>query len=255
MADVDGDGHDEIITGAGPGGPPIVRVFTASGTELHEFYAFDSAFTGGVNVAAADLEGTGRPDIVVAAGAGGGPNVKVVRPDGTLRASFFAYDDAFHGGVNVAAGVIGGRGVIATGPGAGGGPDVRSFTWQGQLTGARFAYDPRFVGGVNVAVGTIEGQPSVVTGPGPGGGPDVKVFEANGAVREFFAYDGGFAGGVTVAVTGGTSGTEAVIVTGPGPGGRPHVRVFSGSGTPLGGGFLAYDAGFAGGVRVAAGSA
>ncbi|HZQ84540.1 MAG TPA: VCBS repeat-containing protein [Acidimicrobiales bacterium] len=252
--DVDGDGHDEIITGAGPGGPPVVRVFRSDGTELYDLYAFDLGFTGGVNVAAADVEGTGKADIVVAAGPGGGPNVKVLRANGSVVSSFFAYDAAFHGGVNVAAAVVGGQGVIATGPGSGGGPDVRTFTPAGVLTGSRYAYDARFVGGVNVAVGAVNGRGAVVTGPGPGGGPDVEVFEAGGNVHGFFAYDAGFAGGVTVAIVPSDTASDAVIVTGPGPGGGPHVRTFGADGQPVGGGFLAYSPNFAGGVRVAAGT-
>jgi hypothetical protein len=51
--DVTGDGIAELITGAGPGGGPHVRVLslTADGVvELAGFYAFDPFFTGGVRV-------------------------------------------------------------------------------------------------------------------------------------------------------------------------------------------------------------
>ena len=47
--DFDGDGLSDIVTGAGPGGGPHVRVF--SGLDLGElvgFYGFDPAFGGGV---------------------------------------------------------------------------------------------------------------------------------------------------------------------------------------------------------------
>ena len=48
------------------------------------------------------------------------------------------------------------------------------------------------------------------------------------------------------------SGNE--YVTGAGPGGGPHVRVFNNANQPIdGGGFLAYDASFKGGVNVATG--
>jgi hypothetical protein len=50
--DLNGDGRAEIITGAGPGGGPHVRVWDgASGTEIYGLYAFDPSFAGGVFVA------------------------------------------------------------------------------------------------------------------------------------------------------------------------------------------------------------
>jgi subtilisin family serine protease len=48
--DTNGDGLAEIITGAGQSGPPHVRIFDAKGNFLSSFYAFDSNFSGGVNV-------------------------------------------------------------------------------------------------------------------------------------------------------------------------------------------------------------
>jgi hypothetical protein len=51
--DVTGDGIAELITGAGPGGGPRVRVWsvTSSGVvEIAGFFAYDPAFLGGVHV-------------------------------------------------------------------------------------------------------------------------------------------------------------------------------------------------------------
>ena len=60
--DVDGDGLADIITGAGPGGGPHVRVFSgADGSELAGFFAYDPAFLGGVAVAAATSMATVWP--------------------------------------------------------------------------------------------------------------------------------------------------------------------------------------------------
>ena len=60
-ADVIGDGTDDIIVGAGPGGGPIVVVYSgATLAEVARFFAFESTFTGGVFVAAGDTDGDGE---------------------------------------------------------------------------------------------------------------------------------------------------------------------------------------------------
>lgn len=75
-----GDLADDIITAAGPGGGPHVRIFNGQNPAfiVDEFFAFDSTFTGGVYVAAGELDGVAnRGDIATGAGEGGGPHVKV----------------------------------------------------------------------------------------------------------------------------------------------------------------------------------
>jgi sugar lactone lactonase YvrE len=160
-ADVDGDGGPDVVTGADAGGGPHVRVFSLAGG-LHEvvgFYAFPVGFAGGVRVAAGDVDGTGQASLVLGAGPGGTPHVRVLRWTGSALAeigSFLAYDAPFAGGVFVGAGDVAGLGhdhVIA-GAGAGGAPHVRVFTGAGADTGLSvLAYEATFGGGVAVAVG------------------------------------------------------------------------------------------------------
>src|SRR5207248_1170821 len=102
--DVNGDGKADIITGAGPGGGPHVKVFSGADLALlQSFFAYDPAFTGGVRVTAADVNGDGRADVTTGAGPGGGPHVRAF--SGTTEVgldSFFAFDATFTGGVYVA---------------------------------------------------------------------------------------------------------------------------------------------------------
>src|SRR5205823_6417987 len=77
VGDVNEDGKADVITGAGPGGGPHVKVIdgaalatgdpatvgVAVGHPLRSFFAYAAGFGGGVSVAAADVDGDGRADI------------------------------------------------------------------------------------------------------------------------------------------------------------------------------------------------
>src|SRR5262249_54751293 len=153
----DGDGLAEVVTGAGQGGGPHVKVFSgASGALINSFMAYDLSFNGGISVAVGRVTGADTGDIVTGPGPGGGPNVKVFNGlTGELLRSFMAYDPTFGGGVNVAVGDVNGDGLadIITGAGPGGGSQVNVYDGgSGALLNSFFAYDPGFRGGVSVAV-------------------------------------------------------------------------------------------------------
>ena len=161
-ADVNGDGFPDIVVGAGPGGGPRVSVFDGlDGRQLRTFFAFESSFTGGVSVAAGDVNGDGVTDIVVGAGPGGGPAVAVF--DGANPANvqrFFAFDPAFTGGVNIAVGNVRGDGAaeIVLGAGQGGGPLVRVYDGVSLAPFANFLATPmtaETTSGVKVSVSDL----------------------------------------------------------------------------------------------------
>ncbi len=63
--DVNGDGVDEIIVGAGPGKKPVVKIFDKSGTQLYDEITIYSSFdTPGIEVISADVDYDGMDDIV-----------------------------------------------------------------------------------------------------------------------------------------------------------------------------------------------
>jgi ELWxxDGT repeat protein len=154
--DTSGAGLADIITAAGPGGGPHVEVFRAqTGQLVQSFYAYDSAFLGGVYVMAGDVSGDGKADIITGAGAGGGPHVKVFNgADGSLLRSFYAYAPHFTGGVRVGATTDlngGPYADIVTAAGPDGGPHVKIFDGATlAVLDSFYAYDPKFRGGVYV---------------------------------------------------------------------------------------------------------
>jgi hypothetical protein len=260
-----------VVVGADAGGGPSVVAYDASPTRnpLCAFFPFEASFTGGVRVAVGDVSGDSFPDLIVGAGPGGAPMVKIY--DGallrtgvpTLTGVFLAYERTFGGGVNVAAADTDGDGLanIITAPALGGQPLVKVFrAGDGALQAAFMAYEPGFVGGVNVAAADFEGTgfSKIVTAPNAPGGPLVKVFNSGSGALEnvFLAYELGFLGGVYVAA-GDLNGDGVVrIVTGPGQGGGPILKVFDQGGTLLQANLVyGFGGDFTGGVRVAVGNA
>src|SRR5262249_27699357 len=125
------------------------------GALIRSFFAGDPSFTGGVYVAAGDVNGDHKADIITGAGSGGVPQVEVFSgTDGLPLQSFLAYGAGFAGGVRVAAGGISGGGHIAlvTGAGPGAGPHVRAFSTPSlNDLFSFFAFDPLVNAGVFVA--------------------------------------------------------------------------------------------------------
>ncbi|MBX9579832.1 MAG: S8 family serine peptidase, partial [Gemmataceae bacterium] len=252
-----------IVTGAGAGGGPHVRVFdAATGEGRFSFFAYDPSYTGGVRVAVGDVNADGTPDIITGTGPGGAAHVQVFSGvDLALLASFYAYAPSFVGGVSLAAGDLDGlpgdEVVVGAGPGAG--PHVQAFKiadgravlMAGPL-GSFYAFDPSFQGGANVAVADLDGLPGdeVVVGAAAGGGPHVKVFDPRtGDTRlSFFAFEDDGRLGVSVAAADLDGDGKAEILTGPGDGGGPVVRVFTGGTAELAREVPAFDPEFRGGV-------
>src|SRR5262249_41705044 len=133
-ADVNFDGHADIITGPGAGGGPLVRVFDGQTSALVlAFNAYDPGFAAGVHVAGGDTDGTGFANIVTGPGRGGGPLVKIFGgPTGALKLAFNAFDIdiSFPNGAFVAVADVDGDGKadVIAGPGVGGGPLVNVFS-------------------------------------------------------------------------------------------------------------------------------
>jgi len=206
------------------------------------------------------------PSPVIAAASGAlGDTVKLFDADtGTVLHTFTPFEAPIPGGVRVAVGDLTGDGYPDVVMGAGPGGGARVVVADGK-TGATvldlMAFEPSFRGGVNVAVGDVlgVGHNDVVVAADAGGGPRVEVFDGRTGqlVSSFFAFEPGFAGGVTLATGDFTGAGHADLVLGAGAGGAPRVRTLDLTtmqpvAGPLGD-FYAFDPSFRGGVNVATG--
>jgi len=194
-----------IVTGAGATGGPHVRVFDSSGFSVSGFFAYNEKFLGGVNVAAGDVDGDGKDEIITGAGATGGPHVRVFDQNGNLKFHFFAFNKSFLGGVNVAAGDVDGDGKdeIIVSVASGASSYVRVFSSEFLLLRYQFlTYSKDFYNGVKIAAADFDGnqQVEIVTAPGSTIEPQVEVFDSLGdRLSQFYAYSRHFKGGVNVA--------------------------------------------------------
>jgi len=204
IGDLDGDGVKEIITGAGKGGGPHIRIFSATGQLKDHFFALDKDFRGGVEIATGDLNGNGKDEILVVAQSGNKPEVLIFDINGNLLSKFLAFKNNSNLGLHIATGDLDGNGKdeVIVGAGSGNAPYVLVFDMQGNLASQFFAYAKNFRGGVYVASAdtNANGVDKIIVGAGAGGGPHVRVLDEKGGLYfQFFAYMQRFRGGVRVA--------------------------------------------------------
>jgi hypothetical protein len=231
-------------TGVDFGGGSVVQINYTNGTNL-SFYAYSSAYTGGVRVAIGDVNGDGYADLITGTGVGGGPHIKVFDLRGgqpVTIASFFAFEPTFMGGVYVATGDINADGYadVIVGAGQTGGPRVKVFNGAAgyainTIAPAMdfFAYDPSFTGGVTVSAGNRDTQQGdeVITGAGVGGGPNIRSFNAAGQlIDNFFAFSTGITSGIFIAAGYVDSDGTADIIAGTGFGTTTQVAAFFSTG-------------------------
>lgn len=251
--DVDGDGLDEIIVGAGRGGGPHVEIYQSSGKKISSWFALDGQTKAGIFVAAGDLDGDGRAEIIIGPDNGYKPEIGIYDYHGQSIGALTAFEASYTGGVRV--GVIsainGQAGKILAASGPGRDQEIRVFNWpSGRLEASWAPYGRDLAGnGLFVSGGWSEifNQPVIVASPDHGRRPLVRVYglSSRQLLAAWFAYSQSFKGGLTTAFR------NDLVLTAPGVSGGPEIRQFTVRGHEAVS-WLAGPANYRGGIRIAA---
>lgn len=206
--DINGDGYADIIAGAGAGSVPRVKVFSgADGSVLANFIALAPTFRGGVRVAAGDFRNQLAADIVVAAGSGATPRVKIFAGDThSVLADYFAFNRLYTGGVNLGTGDIDHDGTIdvIAGSGKGGRGIVKVFSGLTNTLITQFHADqPDYHGAVRVDAIDTNGDSfeDILVGMESNNHSVVKIFDGSSRIltSSFVTLSKSYRGGISVA--------------------------------------------------------
>jgi hypothetical protein len=167
-ADIDNDGHSEIVTAPAEQGGPNIRIYkynsTAEQIELLDwFMAYDESFRGGVNISVANVLGDATKEIVTSPSSAGGPNVRVYEYNSATSEIevldwIMVYADSFRGQLGVKVADLEGDGdsEIIVSPLSQGGPNIRVLDYSDGNLATQYgfmAYAESFRGGVRVTTG------------------------------------------------------------------------------------------------------
>lgn len=189
IADTDGDGKSDIVTAPGPGIAPLVQIFNADGSIKHRgISAYNSAFQGGVHVAAADLDKDGKVEIITSPGPGGGPHVRFF--DGALQnlgKDKFVFDAGMRDGVTIASIRTPWGNQLVAGVESWSEPYVRRFSFDrngARLDSEFLAFASSSRSGVSLAAYDADGDGNdeIATAQNGGTAPEVRIYDVYGTL-------------------------------------------------------------------------
>lgn len=266
VADVDGDGLGDIVAAQHITGQGYIKIYKYSSKKvINSFRSFPNWFSGGINIAAGDVTGDSKAEIIVGTELKNTARVRVFSKGGTLlNQEFYPYGTNYTGGVDVAVGdvVAGGKKELVTAANSDavariktyslGSPNVKSETQS--AVPSQLAYADASVGTNSLQLAEKQQERLVQIAERLNA---QKAFAATlvreRLLNEFVAFGEGFKGGANVAVVNVDATADAEIVVGKNAYKSASVAVYSYIGQKKSFDVTPYDSIFEGGVQVAAG--
>jgi hypothetical protein len=248
----------EIIITSASSRVAAAAVAEKEGKVKNQWPVFPEFFRGGANVASGDIDGDGEDELIVAAGAGGGPQVRIFTREGELVTQFFAYNRDYRNGVTLVAADINSDGAddLVLAAGDKNGSLVSVIFSNGDAQRSFKIKTPGASGPVNLAAADLngDGQIELIAGAGVGALPEIQIFDTVGNKKGLWlAFPKSFRGGARVAAGDVDGDGQVEIVTAPASKGGPQVRIFTPAGR-LKHQFFAFDKTLRMGLSVAVGN-
>jgi subtilisin family serine protease len=159
IGNFDGLNRSSIVVGALTGGGPHVQIFDINTRLIGGFFAYDGDFTGGVEVATGDLNNDQVDEIVTGAGPGGGPHVRMFDKRGQALGGFFAFEENYRGGIDIAVGNLDLDAaveiIVASSKGKG---EVKIFSSSGNYKYSFYPFGANYVSGMQVDTSDLDGD-------------------------------------------------------------------------------------------------
>ena len=209
VGDIDGDGSEETIIGAGKRGGPKVAVYDNSDQLLSTFYAFPSDSPRyGTDVATGDVDGDGNDELLTVSQLAASEMIAVYdfsAPNTFVKLAEFEnpIDKNAFSTSRITSLDINDDNIdeIVIGAGEGAQPDVAVLNQDGSVRTSAMPYDARFKGGVDVAgISDGLGTEKLAVGPYTIGSSKVVLMNRDLLpVRQFYAYGSAFRGGIALS--------------------------------------------------------